>query len=155
MLLLVKTAAIIPCYCERCLMKHHFTRNVSALETSGILIWSKWLGTVFGQEAVDIGDVVDLCLDAGAGAASHLSYVLLLVFVRATSIHPKYSDIHSPPKSTVPFNYQSLLSNYRFFCAFGKSFRKYRCMLDQACLIHDLARCFVHLPQCTIHRLTS
>ena len=36
------------------------------METSGILRGCKWLSTVFGQEAVDIGDVVDLCLDAGA-----------------------------------------------------------------------------------------
>ncbi len=60
--LLVETAAIIPCYCKRCLMKHHFTRNVSALETSGILLGCKWLTAVFGQEAVDIGNIVYLCL---------------------------------------------------------------------------------------------
>ena len=95
-LLLVKTAAIIPCYCERCLMKHHFTRNVSALKTSSILIWSKWLAAVFGQKAVAIGNIVYLCLDAGT--ASYLSYVLLLVFVRTTSIHPKYPDARSHPE---------------------------------------------------------
>ena len=46
-------------------MKHHFTRNVSALETSDILIWSKWLIAVFSQMAVDINNIVYLCLDAG------------------------------------------------------------------------------------------
>ena len=41
-------------------------RNVSTLKTSSILVGCKWLSTVFGQEAVGIGDVVDLCLNAGA-----------------------------------------------------------------------------------------
>ena len=40
--------------------------NVSAPKTSGVLLWSEWLAAVFGQETVDIGDVVDLCLDTGA-----------------------------------------------------------------------------------------
>ena len=41
-------------------------RNVSTLKTSSILVGSERFGIIFCQETVNIGDVVDLCLNTGA-----------------------------------------------------------------------------------------